>query len=265
MKRLIVSDLDGTLLNENGIVSKETADAVKEVVKRGNIFAIATGRIYSQTQGVRESLGDEILCICGNGAAVYKNGNIISKNPLSKDSVNKLLDVDLSKYEGTITLNALTLDEWLAIKFDDFMDKFSMNAGTSCRVCPEDEFREQECLKIFFSSMDHKCLVELKRDLNKQFPHLEVVFSHPLCLEVNENGISKFKALESYCKETGIDVAEVIAFGDAFNDYEMLKNVGHPRLMENCLPELKELITHGIVIGSNVNNGIAKYLMENLI
>lgn len=265
MKRLIVSDLDGTLLNENGIVSKETADAVKEVVKRGNVFAIATGRIYSQTQGVREAIGNEILCICGNGSVVYENGNIISKSPLTKDSVNSLLDVDLSKHGEDITLNGLTVDEWITTKFDEFMDKFSMNAGTHCRICPEDEFREQECLKIFFSSMDHKCLVELKKDLNKQFPHLEVVFSHPLCLEVNENGISKFRALENYCKKTGRDVADVIAFGDAFNDYEMLKNVGHPRLMENCLPELKELITHGVVIGSNVDNGIAKYLMENLI
>lgn len=265
MKRLMVSDLDGTLLNEKGIVSKETAHAVKQVVKKGNIFAIATGRIYSQTEHVRDALGDEILCICSNGAVVYENGNIISKHPLSKDSVEKLLNIDLSKYSSNIALNGFTIDEWITTTFDEFMDEPGKRTGTPCRVCSFEEFKGHECLKVFFSSLDHECLVELEKDLKEQFPHLEIVFSHPSCLEVNEKGISKFRALENYCKRTDIDVSDVIAFGDAFNDYEMLKNVGHPCLMGNCLPKLKEAITHGTVIDSNVNNGIAKYLTKNFI
>ncbi|MDY4950278.1 MAG: Cof-type HAD-IIB family hydrolase [Clostridium cadaveris] len=265
MKRLMVSDLDGTLLNEKGIVSKETAHAVKQVVKKGNIFAIATGRIYSQTEHVRDALGDEILCICSNGAVVYENGNIISKHPLSKDSVEKLLNIDLSKYSSNIALNGFTIDEWITTTFDEFMDELGKRTGTPCRVCSSEEFKGHECLKVFFSSLDHECLVELEKDLKEQFPHLEIVFSHPSCLEVNEKGISKFRALENYCKRTDIDVSDVIAFGDAFNDYEMLKNVGHPCLMGNCLPKLKEAITHGTVIDSNVNNGIAKYLTKNFI
>lgn len=265
MKRLMVSDLDGTLLNEKGIVSKETAHAVKQVVKKGNIFAIATGRIYSQTEHVRDALGDEILCICSNGAVVYENGNIISKHPLSKDSVEKLLNIDLSKYSSNIALNGFTIDEWITTTFDEFMDELGKRTGTPCRVCSSEEFKGHECLKVFFSSLYHECLVELEKDLKEQFPHLEIVFSHPSCLEVNEKGISKFRALENYCKRTDIDVSDVIAFGDAFNDYEMLKNVGHPCLMGNCLPKLKEAITHGTVIDSNVNNGVAKYLTKNFI
>ena len=248
MKRLMVSDLDGTLLNEKGIVSKETAHAVKQVVKKGNIFAIATGRIYSQTEHVRDALGDEILCICSNGAVVYENGNIISKHPLSKDSVEKLLNIDLSKYSSNIALNGFTIDEWITTTFDEFMDELGKRTGTPCRVCSFEEFKGHECLKVFFSSLDHECLVELEKDLKEQFPHLEIVFSHPSCLEVNEKGISKFRALENYCKRTDIDVSDVIAFGDAFNDYEMLKNVGHPCLMGNCLPKLKEAITHGTAV-----------------
>lgn len=265
MRTLMVSDLDGTLLNEHGVVSEETAEAVKEVVKKGNIFAIATGRIYSQTKNVREAIGDEILCICGNGSVVYEKGTIISKHPLEKENVEKLLNIDLTKYNSYITINGFTTEEWITTTYDKLMDEVVKHTGTPCRVCSEEEFRNHECIKVFFSSADHESLVELEKELKEQFPHLEIVFSHPSCLEVNEKGISKFKAIEGYCKRTNIEVSDVVAFGDAFNDYEMLKNVGHPCLMGNCLPKLKEVITHGIVIDSNRNNGIAKYLRKNFI
>ncbi len=265
MNKVIVSDLDGTLLNGRGQVSDYTADMVKKAVEQSNIFSIATGRTYEQTTLVRQAIGDEILCICCNGAIVYENGKVISKSPLKKHHLKELLDIDLCKYEKDIYINGFSQKDWLAIKEDKFMKQFSVANKVSYKVCSKEEFGEEECLKVFFASEHHELLEELRKEIVNKMPQLEVNFSCSSCLEVNEQGVSKYSALERFCISKGIDVKEVIAFGDGFNDYEMLLKVGNPCVMDNAPKALKEAISHGTIIESNKKDGVARYLKKEIL
>ena len=76
--KLVVSDLDGTLLNDDSEVSNETIQAIKRLKENGIEFAIATGRSFNSANKIRKKIGLEIYFICNNGANIYnKNGKMI--------------------------------------------------------------------------------------------------------------------------------------------------------------------------------------------
>ena len=86
MIRVIASDLDGTLLNENHSISDRTADTIKRACEAGIRFIVVTGRAYKQTADVIDQKG--ICCdyICASGAEVRNsNKEIVKKIPLPKE------------------------------------------------------------------------------------------------------------------------------------------------------------------------------------
>ena len=79
--KLVVSDLDGTLLNNESVVSEETKEIIKKLRAKGIEFAIATGRSFNSANKIRESMGIDIFLICNNGANIYgRNGELIKRN-----------------------------------------------------------------------------------------------------------------------------------------------------------------------------------------
>ncbi|HAH75354.1 MAG TPA: Cof-type HAD-IIB family hydrolase, partial [Kandleria vitulina] len=96
------------------------------------------------------------------------------------------------------------------------------------------------------------------------FPNLNITRSSSILIEINANGISKAKAVELLCKKHHINIKDAFAFGDNFNDLDMLKCVGHPYLMENAPSSLKEMISEHTL--SNNDDGIYVALKkENII
>ena len=81
-----------------------------------------------------------------------------------------------------------------------------------------------------------------------------IVRSSDILTEIMNKNISKGESIEFLCKKWDIDIKETVAFGDHFNDLEMLEKVGKPFLMENAPQELKERI--GNVTFSNDADGI---------
>ena len=96
--------------------------------------------------------------------------------------------------------------------------------------------------------------VEIENRLKKEFPCLSIVRSSDILIEIMNKNISKGESIEFLCKKWDIDIKETVAFGDHFNDLEMLEKVGKPFLMENAPQELKERIEN--VTFSNNADGI---------
>mgnify|MGYP000855040581 FL=1 len=90
--KLVVSDLDGTLLNDDSEVSLETIQAIKQLKEKGIEFAIATGRSFNSANKIRKKIGLEIYLICNNGANIYnKNGELIKNNVMPADLIRKVV------------------------------------------------------------------------------------------------------------------------------------------------------------------------------
>ena len=78
MYKAVISDLDGTLLNEKGKVSDFTRETVKELIDKGIKFYIATGRNYGLVKAVMDELGITIPLISANGARINdENGKVV--------------------------------------------------------------------------------------------------------------------------------------------------------------------------------------------
>jgi Cof subfamily protein (haloacid dehalogenase superfamily) len=92
--KCIAIDMDGTLLNNNHVVSEENADAIKLAQKNGVEVVIATGRAYSEAKDVLAEAGIVTPIICVNGAEARKpDGTIVSTNPIANSEVRKLAEI----------------------------------------------------------------------------------------------------------------------------------------------------------------------------
>ena len=102
----------------------------------------------------------------------------------------------------------------------------------------------------------------LKQRIEKEVQGVTPVFSKPCYLEVLSEGVSKGSAIEHIAKLEGVDMKDIMAFGDQWNDYYMLKKVGYGYLMGNAKDDLKEHFPKNRITESCDDNGVANRLME---
>ena len=94
MVKVIVSDLDGTLLNEHHQVTDLTRVTVERVVAEGKVFLVATGRPYDDVRAIVDCLPDGVCCISANGARVHSHsGELISSASIQAGVVKRVLTI----------------------------------------------------------------------------------------------------------------------------------------------------------------------------
>lgn len=95
MKKMIVVDLDGTLLNRYGIVPESTKQTIKETIDNGNDVIIASGRPIDSIKAIAEEIGSKNYFIAGNGSLIYdiKNDEIIYEKFLNKQKVLEIIKI----------------------------------------------------------------------------------------------------------------------------------------------------------------------------
>lgn len=95
MKKMIVVDLDGTLLNRYGIVPESTKQTIKETIENGNDVIIASGRPIDSIKAIAEEIGSKNYFIAGNGALIYdiKNDEKIYEKFLNKQKVLEIIKI----------------------------------------------------------------------------------------------------------------------------------------------------------------------------
>ena len=101
---------------------------------------------------------------------------------------------------------------------------------------------------------------EMERELGRKFPALNVVRSAPYLLEIIDKSISKATGIEVLLKHYGFNVDEAIAFGDNYNDIEMLSYIPHSVAMANAPDDVKKIAA--FVTDSNEDSGIYTYLVK---
>lgn len=252
--KLVVSDLDGTLLNEHSQISDETREAIKKLTEKGVDFAIATGRGIGSVKAFKERLGLNIYLICNNGANIYdKNENTIFEKCMQEETVEKIIKFFRNKgvsYNGFYKKNLFTdtgdENSILTIEkgFNIIQLKDAVNFPIMTKMIVKDE---------------PHVIRELKDEMKKEFSQLvDITISQPRCLDIVHKDCSKGKGIKLISEKLSIPLENIMAFGDGENDFDMLQAVGHPVIMENGLEVLKNKIKNRAP--KNTENGVAKYL-----
>lgn len=258
--KLIVCDMDGTLLTSSHKISDHTANIIKKIEDSGVKFMIATGRPYLDARHYRDSLKLRSYLITSNGARAHDEDNnpIVVEN-IPKELVKRLLDYKVGK---DIHRNIYLDDDWIIEYEIDGLVEFHKESGYGFNIDDLSKYQNQEVAKVFFLG-ESKEIEDLEKKMKKDFKdELSITVSSPFCLEFMKKGVNKAETLKKVLKILDIKPEEVIAFGDSMNDYEMLSLVGKPFIMGNANKRLIEALPNVEVVGNNNEDGIGEKLQE---
>lgn len=254
--KFVVSDLDGTLLLSNHLVSEYTKDIINKLIKQDVNFVIATGRGKRGVKKILEQLGINPYLICNNGANIYdKNGNCIFEDIISPEISSCILK---TIREHNLFFSAFREDYFYRDKNDTDIyfasDLFEERIIEDLDVCPE-------LNKIIITNNDPNVILYINKILREKYSSVvEITISQPTCLDVSPKGCSKGTGLKHISEIFNIPLTEFMAFGDGENDLEMLRTAGMPVIMENAQDILKQEFSN--IAESNINDGVAKYIAK---
>ncbi len=266
MKTLYISDLDGTLLNGDATLSQFTTDTINGLIEKGLLFSYATARSFVTADKVTRGLDLKIPVILNNGAFIMSpDGEFITKN-LFDSGVHSLLDDLLANNIHPMVFTYIGDDE----KMTYLRDKVTVGMGRFLESRKGDERENPTADANRLHRGDIYCVVCMD-EMEKLQPFyrkykdsyhctLEIdIYTKTPWLVINPRSTSKSNAIQQLKEMLGCD--RVVVFGDGMNDVDMFLHAHRAYAMENATQELKEIAT--AVIESNINNGVAKWLVEN--
>ncbi|RRD39411.1 HAD family hydrolase [Leptotrichia sp. OH3620_COT-345] len=264
MYKAVISDLDGTLLNENHLLNDFTIETVRKITEKGIKFYIATGRSYFGAKEIMEKINLKIPLITSNGARIMNNeGKEIYINNIDKKYLEKIYEVEYKKIDKDIIMNGYSGSNWYIV--EDVLDYYIKQRPDRLhlpKIINENEFYNKDYTKIFFLG-EHDKLLKLEKIIKKvTAEEVNVVFVSERSLEIFAKNSNKATAAKYLLQKDGIKLSEAVAFGDGYNDYELLKEAGKGYLMGNSLYRLIEGLPKHEIIESNVDDGVAKKLRE---
>jgi Cof subfamily protein (haloacid dehalogenase superfamily) len=258
-----VFDMDGTLLNEGHELSALTLRALGELRERGFNLVIATGRHINDIRGYVKQLGGGVATITCNGANIHNgDGELIYREGLSQ-LVNEALVPLGAKFN--VHTNMYTDSEWLVTAPCEELLEAHAKDQFFYRQIDMPEMISTPALKILFYGQNAE-LQALKAQILRDYSlAINLTFSDEYYLEVMQNNISKGYSLKVLLEKLSLPVNKTMAFGDGFNDVELFRTVAHPILMENSSAALKQLFPHAARALPNHNDGVARFLFDNIL
>lgn len=249
--KLIVTDLDDTLLKNDKTISDYTKAVINKIRGTGVKFAFSTARGESVRSVINSGLFDAYSLL--NGALGFADGKCIFQN-LIENSIYQPFLFELNKnnvkvgveVDGCHYTNFKATEEW-------------SNIGNNI-VTSFEEVIDGSAGKIYTiaKSRDEVDLIQ------KLLPDdLYIKISRENLIMIMHKKATKAKAVEYLADYYGIDLDEVIAFGDDINDIDMLKTAGIGVAMENSVPEVKEIAKY--ICGSNEEDGLARWIEDKLL
>lgn len=264
MDKIVFSDVDGTLLNSEHKITALTEKAIKELKKKDIPFVIISARSPSGIYPILNEYDFKCPIISYSGALILdENRNVLYNKGIDKSNAKRIIEfIENSHFD--MAWCAYSLDDWivkdkndLRIMREETIVKAKATQGSI------DSITGNEVNKIL-CICNPKKMPEIEEKLKEAFQDYSIVKSSDILLEIMENGITKATAINTLCSLWDIHIKNAIAFGDNYNDIEMLEAVGCGFLMENAPNELKKKIkTH---TNDNNHDGIYYALLEkNLI
>ena len=269
MYKLAVFDLDGTLLNSKHRISKENIEAINLLRKNNIHVVIATGRSNQLLKPYLEALNIKDDVITCNGTVIGHPDKevMLYEDIVPKDEVRKALEMCL-KYDHQFlvyTSKAVVAREndWnMFLKEKNVTNNNSFKANFLITEDIEDIINNHSVNKILIIERNDVKYTELAKRVNNydKVAHTQSAKSY---LDIGPLNNSKGKAIKILCKELGLNLDEVIAFGDQMNDISMISIVGFGVAMGNARDEVKKYAD--FVTLTNDEDGVAYAIKTQIL
>lgn len=269
MIKMIITDMDGTLLNSQKEISEENKKAVLTAHEKGIHFVLATGRMYSSARIFARQLDIRTPIISCNGALIrdYKTNETFFEQTLLHDSILEVMNL-LDYYKiyyhfytdeqfYTKELRYTALNYWENNKIKDSADQIKIFVNENLKDLYNEDLRVLKFVVI--EDKDKKKLLEVKDQLFK-IKEIELSQSWNNNIEIMAAGVSKGRAVRILAELFNIDLKDAMSFGDQFNDISMLQSVGYGFAMGNAEQQVKDCAR--FTTESNDDDGVAKAILK---
>lgn len=266
--KLVITDLDGSLLNTMGIIPARTKELIKKLKEKGVVFSFASGRLHSALKDYAEELDIRAPIISLDGSLIksYPENNILFESFVPKKQVIKALNFsdkfllnialchpDAVYYTDRNSVIPKVMDKFGAKYLEvDSYDKYLDNV---LEIAIASDFKDN--VKFVRDRMSFPYSIGLKASYYKSLTHNGVYY-----LEIRKKGANKGKALLKLCSNLRVSLSETAVIGDWHNDISLF----HPKVLKvtlsNGIPELKRLAD--IVINKDNNEEGASDFLEML-
>lgn len=245
MKKIIFSDLDGTLLTDDKRITEGNRTAIRAMTEAGHSFVIATGRPFESAYKISQELGlngEGCYIVSYNGSHVYDccQKKALLDKKLSMETVRELFGFAWT--EG-LYIQTYQDGEIVTKERTEELDFYEKN--TNLPGCPKEDvfsyLTKEPNKAIVIDLHDHKRLLRFQKKHEAWAKgKCRLIFSNAQYLEVIAEGVSKQTGIEFLTDYLGVDQKNVIAVGDEVNDIEMIRAAGIGVAVQNANPAAKE-------------------------
>jgi Cof subfamily protein (haloacid dehalogenase superfamily) len=282
--KLIATDLDGTLLNENNEISEKNRQALQQAKDNNVEVVVATGRSYSAAKLPLSDAGLDCPIICLNGAKIYdKDDQLIRSAPLDKHTCREIQKVcqQYNMYFEVFTNKATyseSREKFLEVMIDIMVSAFPDLSREDVETKAANRFQQErietvhdfdgllnrediEVYKILAFSIDDTTLDQVRAELENESA-LTITSSGFSNLEFNHPDAQKGIAVKILAEKYGVELENVMAIGDNYNDVSMIEAAGFGVAMGNASDEIKAMANY--TTKTNREDGVAYAVTEFL-
>ncbi|VEU73073.1 HAD family hydrolase [Mycoplasmopsis gallopavonis] len=267
-----VFDLDGTLLTSDKKLTPETIKQVLRLQNEGHLVFIATGRPYYMNKQILQQLEIKMPVINANGASIYDpiSKQLLFANTFARQDAQLICQIliehqiDFLAYSTTMMFGYnLHQPKW----FEKMIYSSVKNLENPYRwdyseQNLENEMIERDFIKflVLAEKIDPQILDQALAKIAKQVPKSYFVHSQSTVVDIMPHGSNKWESVKKALAFKNLDLDNLYCFGDAYNDFEMIKNSYFGIAMGNAVQEVKLVAKQ--VIDTNDNEGVAKFLVK---
>ena len=251
MIKLVISDMDGTLLRDDKYLNPEIFEVIHRMHRQGVVFVAASGRQYQSMRRRFAPVADQIYFVSDNGCRILYRGEELFYRPMETAVAQGILEQLRTEYPHC---SAMLSSRKRAYTNSHRQEEYLSSGGFRYDIEYREDLRtvdDPEIVKISFVEPEDAIATmnEMRRRYGKE---AAVTFSGFHCIDFMARDINKGTALAFLQARLGIGRDETVAFGDNFNDLEMMAEAGTSYAMSHSPVGVRTAATR--VLGSNNND-----------
>lgn len=240
MVKLVVSDMDGTLLAQNSVLGGRAVRMIQKLKEKGILFTMATGRSQCLSEKYEELLGLEIPYIACNGAVILQRGRIIKQHQIALKGLRSLIE-EADRLDMSVVFS-IGGSEFYYKETPWILDQRKEQGYYQNPMILSEEIWNHTLLeKLMIMDNRRTGRIALMEEMCRKLP-TEYGFTRytDMSVEIVNCRATKASAVQFLAGYLGIGMEDVLAIGDHKNDCEMLKEAGIGAAVSNAIPDAKE-------------------------
>lgn len=263
--KLIMVDLDGTILIDHKNISDQTEEMLNKLLEAGVEVVPTTGRYYHTIPDYFKNHDKINYVVSSNGAVITNNREDIYQKTISSDIV-----IDVLKQADTLTVSSsIATKDGIVIDREKFSDNPFINKEFK-KSLEDKTILVDNLLHYYQNNQEDVKKIQLsfenlifRNDLHAKFSKIEMINTVSSAhdnIEITAKGASKGLALHTLKNHLNLDTNQVLAIGDSENDISMLNEAGISVAMGNASDKVKAVST--MITASNQDDGFAKAIKK---